>query len=175
MQEKDLLVSRGAGVSHCANSNYSINSGIADVVGLLRHGVKVRGARPCCERTAQPRVAGGARHGRVGRVLALHAGRDPQGHRCGMRAVSASYAASALPLLPACRSLRCFAADASKTVFMARAGLLDHIKQSENAPCMPVCCCCALDCSSVALSAGADRLQHTDAAPRSQAAAKLGT
>ncbi|KAI8078965.1 guanine deaminase [Gilbertella persicaria] len=40
-EEVDLLVARKTGVSHCANSNFSLHSGVCDVRRLLEKGVKV--------------------------------------------------------------------------------------------------------------------------------------
>jgi len=39
--EVDTLVKHGSGVSHCANSNFSLSSGVLDVQYLLSRGVKV--------------------------------------------------------------------------------------------------------------------------------------
>ena len=39
--EVSLLVTTGAGVSHCPNSNFSLKSGVCDVRRLRRAGVKV--------------------------------------------------------------------------------------------------------------------------------------
>ncbi|KAI8364562.1 guanine deaminase [Blakeslea trispora] len=40
-EEVDLLAARQAGVSHCANSNFSLHSGVCDVRRLLDRGIKV--------------------------------------------------------------------------------------------------------------------------------------
>ena len=40
--EVELIKQRGAGISHCPNSNFNINSGIAPVGYFLDRGVKVR-------------------------------------------------------------------------------------------------------------------------------------
>ncbi|OBZ89291.1 Guanine deaminase [Choanephora cucurbitarum] len=40
-EEVDLLAARQAGVSHCANSNFSLHSGVCDVRRLLNKGIKV--------------------------------------------------------------------------------------------------------------------------------------